>query len=147
MHRRTFLAGLAAGILLAAPALAKSEMVDDIVRQLEKRGYTSITVTETWLGRVRILAEGPKGSREIIVNPATGEILRDLKRAKGKDSSDLLDDDEDSDDDKSSGDDDSDDDSDDDDNSGSGSGDDSGGDNSGSGSGNSGGDDGGGDDD
>lgn len=142
MHRRTLLAGLLA-LLAAGPAFARAELVDDIVRQLEKRGYTSITVSDTWLGRVRILAEGPKGSREIILNPATGEILRDLKRSKGKGGSDLLDDE---DEDEDSDTDDSDDDS---DNSGSGKSgdDDSGDDDSGnSGSDDSGSDDGGSDD-
>lgn len=95
MHRRSFLAGLALA-LAAGPVFAREALVADIVRQLERRGYTSITVTDTWLGRVRILADGPKGSREIIVNPATGEILRDLKRSGTGGGSDLLDDEDDS---------------------------------------------------
>lgn len=32
----------------------------------------------TWLGRVRISANGDLGQREIILNPRTGEVLRDI---------------------------------------------------------------------
>ncbi|MGA0540080.1 hypothetical protein [Neotabrizicola sp. VNH66] len=80
MQRRHFLAGLAA-LAVAGPALADDDTVDEILRELEEDGYTVITLSNTWLGRVRILASGPRGTREIIVNPATGEVLRDLRRA------------------------------------------------------------------
>ncbi|MCB6178968.1 hypothetical protein LHP98_12625 [Rhodobacter sp. Har01] len=77
MNRRRFLALGAAALAVAQPAHAK-DIVAQIVRQLEKRGYSEITVSRTLLGRVRIVGRGSKGSREIILNPATGEILRDL---------------------------------------------------------------------
>jgi len=48
-----------------------------IISQLQAEGYVHIEVTRTWLGRVRIEAEGPGIEREIIFNPNTGEILRD----------------------------------------------------------------------
>lgn len=48
-----------------------------IISQLQAQGYARIHVTRTWLGRVRIEAEGPGREREIIFNPTTGEILRD----------------------------------------------------------------------
>lgn len=41
-------------------------------------GYSDILVSRTLLGRVKIEADGDEGRREIIVNPRTGEILRDL---------------------------------------------------------------------
>lgn len=76
MQRRTFLLTLAGGVALALPAVAG--ISDDIVAQLAKQGYQDITVTKTWLGRVRIVATRDGGTREIVMNPRTGEILRDL---------------------------------------------------------------------
>jgi len=73
----------------AAPAFAK-DIVADIVGQLEARGYDEISVSRTWLGRARIVAKGTKGSREIIVNPATGEILRDLSQGSASGGGGLL---------------------------------------------------------
>jgi hypothetical protein len=147
MHRRAFLLGIAAGLVLAGPALAARDYVADIVRALKAQGYRDIDVSRTLLGRTRITAKGKRSTREIIVNPATGEILRDLRTGSGAD--DILGGDgsgrgsSDGDDDNSGGDDDDDDD-DDDDNSGSGGGDDDDDDNSGGGGGDD--DDGGGDD-
>ena len=85
MNRRGFLALSAATLALlpVGPALAQ-DVVAGIVRQLEQRGYRDIAVSRTWLGRVRILAQGPRGLREIIFNPATGEILRDLTTRDGR---------------------------------------------------------------
>lgn len=77
MKRREFLSGLAVGLALASPAAAQ-DYVDSIVHQLKKQGYRSIVLERTLLGRVRILADRKDGEREIIVNPRTGEILRDL---------------------------------------------------------------------
>ncbi len=108
MDRRGFLITLAAGVAAASPAVAQ-DVVDQVVRQLRSFGYTDITVSRTLLGRVRILASGPKGTREIILNPSTGEILRDLTtRAEGGSGAPILkdsgrDDDDDDDDDNSGG--------------------------------------------
>lgn len=77
MKRRAFLSGLVAGVALAGPALAQG-IVDDIVGQLRRQGFRSVVTERTLLGRVRIVASRSDGSREIIVNPRTGEILRDL---------------------------------------------------------------------
>lgn len=101
-----------------------------IISQLQAQGYARIHVTRTWLGRVRIEAEGPGREREIIFNPTTGEILRDyweidddhtggggVLPSSVSESSGSDDDDDDDDDNSGSGDDD-----DDDDNSGSGGG-------------------------
>lgn len=137
MKRRMFLSGLAAGIALAAPAFA-ADVVDSIVRQLKKLGFRHIEQERTLLGRVRITAVRKDGRREIIVNPKTGEILRDLwTPTSGKDGElTIIDDpgsrsddggDDDDDDDDGDDDDDRDDDDDDDeddDNSGHGGGDD-----------------------
>ena len=80
MKRRLFLKGLtgaAAAVLVAGPALAAS-YADDVVTQLTALGFTNIVVETTWLGRVRILAKRNNGLREIVLNPRTGEILRDV---------------------------------------------------------------------
>jgi hypothetical protein len=44
---------------------------------LEGQGYTVIEKGYTFLGRLRIVAENDQIHREIVVNPGTGEILRD----------------------------------------------------------------------
>lgn len=85
MKRRRFLGGLAAAVLAsagAASARTNGEVVIDRIRaQLRSQGYTRISLERTLLGRVRILAIGPGSRREIIVDPRTGEILRDLWQA------------------------------------------------------------------
>ncbi len=77
MKRREFVAGLLAAGAFAAPAFA-DDIVESIVRQLKRQGFGAITQERTLLGRVRIAAKRKDGSREIILNPRTGEILRDL---------------------------------------------------------------------
>lgn len=117
MRRRVFLAALAGGMAAAGMAEARDRS-DDIVRELKRKGYRVTEVSRTFLGRVRILATRDGGRREIIVNPVTGEILRDLWIARGQGDADGDWDDWDGDDDRNNdrgGDDDRDDDGDDDD--------------------------------
>jgi hypothetical protein len=142
MNRRSFIAAFIAASALPSVVMAQG-FADQIVAQLRAQGFDNISVSNTWLGRTRITAQSADGSREIIIDPRTGEILRDLWQGKGSGNiisnsnnggSGRDDDDDDDDDDEDDGDDD-----DDDDNSGSG-----GGDNSGHGGGGGGG---GGDDD
>ena len=58
----------------------------EIVAQLQIMGYERFTIGRTLLGRIRIFAELPDDdSREIIVNPRTGEILRDYVDGDGED--------------------------------------------------------------
>ena len=54
-----------------------------VVVQLRAMGYTDITVSFTMLGRAQILAVSRQHTREIVLNPRTGEILRDY--AQGTD--------------------------------------------------------------
>ena len=80
MKRRLFLTtGCAALLALATalPAMAGS-LPDEIVRQLRNQGFRNIRISRTWLGRTRILAFRGEIRREIVVNPRTGEILRDF---------------------------------------------------------------------
>ncbi|MFL4472196.1 hypothetical protein ACERZ8_20775 [Tateyamaria armeniaca] len=138
-------------VVLSGPALS-GPIEDSVVRQLSEQGFSRIEVSRTWLGRSRIVSRRGDLVREIILNPLTGEILRDYWRSQhGGDGPTLFnppagqaggggEDDDDYDDDDYRDDDDDDDDDDEDD------GDDDN-DNSGRGSGNSGGDGDDGDDD
>ena len=65
---------------LAFPAQGAG-LADSIVSQLRAQGFTSVDVSTTLLGRVRILAEGAASRREIVLNPRTGEILRDYEES------------------------------------------------------------------
>lgn len=65
-------------------------MVDRVTQQLAKQGYSEIVISRTWLGRIRIEAYGGTASREIILNPRTGEILRDYWEDEGDEAPDLL---------------------------------------------------------
>ena len=121
MKRRKFLAILAAGAVCASPVFAQ-DIVQSIVGQLRQQGFVTITTETTLLGRVRILAISADGQREIIVNPRSGEILRDLwiasangvvpiqiigdAKEKGEDEADDEEDDEEADDDGDGSDDD-----------------------------------------
>lgn len=146
MKRREFALMALAALCAGTPVLAASYQ-DQIVSQLKKQGYSDIRIQRTLLGRVRILASGGGRQREIILNPRTGEILRDFWTDSGSSKasggriieSGGSDDDEDEDNSGRGGGSDDDDD-DDDDNSGSGSSG-SGGGNSGSGGGGDDGDD------
>lgn len=82
MRRRVFLAALVGGMAAATTAQAR-DRADDILRELKRKGYRIEAVSRTLLGRTRILATKDGGRREIIVNPVTGEILRDLWIARG----------------------------------------------------------------
>lgn len=77
MNRRHFLTVLCAGYLTAGMARAAS-FEDSVVAELRSQGYTTILVERTLLGRIKISATRKSGRREIILNPRTGEVLRDL---------------------------------------------------------------------
>ncbi|WP_441861153.1 hypothetical protein [Phaeovulum sp. W22_SRMD_FR3] len=77
MSKRQLLFGLTTLLVWPQFGLAQSAP-DQIVKQLYAQGYSAVSVERTWLGRTRILARNSEAQREIIVNPATGEILRDF---------------------------------------------------------------------
>jgi hypothetical protein len=77
MKRRSFLIGTMALAVTGAPVFAQS-VVDGIVAQLTSQGYRNISVQKTLLGRAQIVGYKRSQRREIIVNPRTGEILRDF---------------------------------------------------------------------
>lgn len=65
----------------AAPAAAQS-VADGAVAELRASGFQKITITRTLLGRVLVLGSSLEGQREIVINPNTGEILRDYFRPR-----------------------------------------------------------------
>jgi hypothetical protein len=77
MRRREMIALGLAGILLAGAAQART-LEERLVAQLADQGFRIVEVTRTLLGRTRIVAVSDRGRREIVFNPRTGEILRDL---------------------------------------------------------------------
>ena len=77
MQRRAFITFLCAALVASASAAFATTYADDIVAQLGKQGFTDVTTETTWLGRLRILASRKDGQREIVINPRTGEVLRD----------------------------------------------------------------------
>jgi hypothetical protein len=77
MKRRQFLFAATAFILLST-TVARADYVEAVVESLKKQGFSDIEVTRTLLGRVKIVAIKGDGRRELICNPRTGEILRDV---------------------------------------------------------------------
>lgn len=62
----------------ALPMTAHAQSVqDDIIADLVADGYTQISVSRTLLGRLRFVAVGQDGTREVVVQPSNGAILRD----------------------------------------------------------------------
>lgn len=74
---RKFVLTFCIGSTLAMP-VAAAPTIQEIISQLEAQGYKDVTVSRTWLGRIRIEAESGTHEREIVFNQRTGEILRDF---------------------------------------------------------------------
>ncbi|MCE5974236.1 PepSY domain-containing protein [Sinirhodobacter sp. WL0062] len=80
MHRRELLKYGAAAITLlvtAAPVLGAG-LADQFSAELKAAGYKDIRVSRTLLGRMRVIGMRGGFKREIVFDPRTGEILRDL---------------------------------------------------------------------
>lgn len=73
---RKFVLTFCLGCTLAMPATA-APTIEEIISQLQAQGYSDVSVSRTWLGRIRIEAESGTHEREIVFNQRTGEILRD----------------------------------------------------------------------
>lgn len=76
--------GLLLVMALAAPVQAQS-LEEAIVAQLRAQGFVEFQISQTLLGRLRIVAIGPDYRREIVINPSSGEILRDYITTLGGD--------------------------------------------------------------
>lgn len=70
---------LALSLALASPGLATPGQ-DLVTASLRGQGFEVTLVHWTWLGRIRIIAVSDDIRREIVINPNTGEILRDYSQ-------------------------------------------------------------------
>lgn len=87
MKRRHFLTAFTSAVIVAGLPAQAATFEESVLAQLKAQGYKSITVERTLLGRIKIIAHLKDGQREIILNPRTGEILRDFWMAGGGDPS------------------------------------------------------------
>jgi hypothetical protein len=60
-------------------------MVDSVLRQLREQGFDGFEVKRTFLGRIHIEAESDEYEREIVINPRSGEVLRDYVEPRDSD--------------------------------------------------------------
>jgi len=67
-----------AQVIVTAPSIARRQSVQDLVEDLQAAGFTYIEIRRTFLGRARIIAYSATEMREVVLNPTTGEVLRDL---------------------------------------------------------------------
>lgn len=51
---------------------------DEASAMLEAEGFRILERGRTLLGRIRIVAEGPQGTREVVLHPGSGRVLRDI---------------------------------------------------------------------
>ena len=63
-----------APVAAGAQALTK----DDVIAELQNEGFIVVDTGTTLLGRLRITATGPEGTREVILNTRNGKVLRDV---------------------------------------------------------------------
>lgn len=75
--RRLLSLALIAAVGLASPGFAQS-LEERVIAELQRDGYCRINRTRTLLGRVRIIGLKPFYLREVVINPSTSEILRDI---------------------------------------------------------------------
>ena len=80
---------LIAGLIVLCLDLTAASVVRADVNPIEQRlvasltaqGYAIVEEGYTWLGRLRIVADNGVLRREIVINPGTGEVLRDYAEA------------------------------------------------------------------
>lgn len=76
MSFRRFLMVFWLGLVLPGVVFAQS-VREDVEAALVEQGYQIVTVGRTLLGRLRVVAQNETIRREIVINPTTGEVLRD----------------------------------------------------------------------
>jgi hypothetical protein len=84
MQARWGLVG-ATAMLLCMSSVARSDeagAVAQVLQSLRSQGYREIWFERTLLNRVRIVAERRGTSREIVLDPRTGDILRDYSESE-----------------------------------------------------------------
>lgn len=75
--RRQLLMGIAALPLATGPALAQQAFTDEVIARLEAQGFVVESMRRTWLGRVQIVSRRGRLTRETVLDPRNGVILRD----------------------------------------------------------------------
>jgi hypothetical protein len=78
MIRRTFLRRLFLAAAGVAAGAVRADPVDDITAEIRDQGFRITRVQRTLLGRVRIIGLSDDYRREVVIDPTTGEIRRDL---------------------------------------------------------------------
>lgn len=77
--------GLVLAVFAACAGQAHAEdQSARIADRLRSQGFADVSVSRTLLGRTRIVADGKPGHREIVLDPRTGEVLRDLFLESGR---------------------------------------------------------------
>jgi hypothetical protein len=71
---------LVLAVAVAGGTAGAQTLEDSVVAQLREQGYVEFSVERTLLGRIKIVALSGSTYREIVINPSTGEILRDYWR-------------------------------------------------------------------
>ncbi|MBA4352639.1 MAG: hypothetical protein C0427_15515, partial [Rhodobacter sp.] len=64
--------------MVAGGAVAQALTQDDVIAELQSEGFQVVDTGTTLLGRLRITATGPEGTREVILNLRNGKVLRDV---------------------------------------------------------------------
>jgi len=78
MNRRVFLLSASSFVALGASGQqAHASVEDSVAGRLRREGYRITRRRRTWLGRIRITAVRNHEEREVVLDPTTGEILRD----------------------------------------------------------------------
>ncbi|HQU68028.1 MAG TPA: hypothetical protein PLI43_07490 [Albidovulum sp.] len=80
MNRRVFLLTSAGALLSASSGLAAATPEDLVARDLTGAGFRITSRERTLLGRVRFVAVRGETEREVVLDPSSGEILRDFSR-------------------------------------------------------------------
>lgn len=83
MKRRQMILGVALVAFGMTGEAALADPLGSVVAGLKAQGYRVTATERTWLGRVRITAERRGVVREVVIDPRTGEVLRDLSRESG----------------------------------------------------------------
>lgn len=65
-------------IPLPLPVRSGTMTEGEASRMLLDEGFEVVQSGRTLLGRIRIVAEGPQGRREIVLHPGDGRVLRDI---------------------------------------------------------------------
>ncbi|WP_347311479.1 hypothetical protein [Defluviimonas sp. SAOS-178_SWC] len=88
MTRRGFLLSSSGLLLSSAVPAVSATFQDDVERRLSREGYRITYKKRTWLGRIRIQAMRGNRRREVVLDPSSGEILRDYIEvtSRGRDS-------------------------------------------------------------